>query len=77
MNREEIRACVRLYLITDDTGRSPGELADTVRRAIEGGVTAVQLREKHASPQMIRAHVAALTPCARKPGCPCSSMPIC
>lgn len=46
---------VRLYLITDDSPRSPQDLADTIARAIEGGVTAVQFREKK-RPTESRAH---------------------
>lgn len=42
---------MRLYLITDDKGRSAVELASIVQEAISGGVTAVQFREKSAPPE--------------------------
>jgi thiamine-phosphate pyrophosphorylase len=41
---------LRLYLITDDAARSPVELADIIMKAIDGGVTAVQFREKNCGP---------------------------
>lgn len=43
-------ADLRLYLITDDIGRSAHELATVVGKAITGGATMVQFREKTASP---------------------------
>jgi thiamine-phosphate pyrophosphorylase len=39
----------RLYLITDGKACSPEELACKVEKAIRGGVTAIQIREKHFS----------------------------
>lgn len=41
---------MRVYLITDDTGRSPAELTEIIAAAIAGGVTAVQFREKNCGP---------------------------
>ncbi len=41
---------MRLYLITDDSGRSVSELTDRVARGIAGGATAVQFREKNCGP---------------------------
>lgn len=41
-----VAADFRLYLITDDAGRTADELAALVARGIAGGVTAVQFREK-------------------------------
>ena len=38
-----------VYLITDDSGRSPANLADVISRAILGGVNCVQFREKSLS----------------------------
>ncbi len=38
-----------LTLVTDRRGLAPGEFYSVVREAAEGGVTAVQLREKNAS----------------------------
>ena len=38
-----------LYLVTDTALCSPRSVADVVRAAVAGGVTAVQVRDKHAS----------------------------
>lgn len=43
---------MRLYLITDDSGKSPEQIARCVSRAIDGGVTAVQFREKNCGPTL-------------------------
>lgn len=40
---------MRLYLITDDRGRSVDELVSIVSAAMRGGVSAVQFREKSAT----------------------------
>ena len=40
----------KLYLITDDSGRSPLNLTERVERGIAGGATAVQFREKNGGP---------------------------
>jgi len=40
----------KLYLITDDSGRTPPRLADCIERGIAGGATAVQFREKNCGP---------------------------
>ncbi len=42
--------CMRLYLITDDSGRSVADLSDRVARGVAGGATAVQFREKNCGP---------------------------
>lgn len=39
-----------LYLITDDKGRKPEELAELIENAIMGGVNLVQFREKSSGP---------------------------
>lgn len=41
---------MRLYLITDDSGRSVADLTNRVARGIAGGATAVQFREKNCGP---------------------------
>lgn len=38
-----------LYLVTDPSYYSPQELPDVISRAIAGGVSVVQLRDKHAT----------------------------
>lgn len=42
---------VRLYLVTGDVGAR--SLTDVVRAAVDGGVTMVQLRDKHAEPEAL------------------------
>jgi thiamine-phosphate pyrophosphorylase len=42
----DLRKRLALYLVTDDKS-SPEQLLTTVRSALEGGVTTVQLRRKH------------------------------
>ena len=37
---------LRLYLVTDSTGRNEGDFLDIIDKACDGGVTLVQLREK-------------------------------
>lgn len=54
-----------LYLITDDAGRSPEQLETIVRQAICGGVTAVQLREKSASPELLEDYAARISKVCR------------
>jgi len=49
---DNIARCMRLYLITDDAGRMPADLAERVERGIAGGATAVQFREKNGGPSM-------------------------
>lgn len=48
----DLMQSMRLYLITDDSARGPEELADRVARALDGGVTAVQFREKNSGAAM-------------------------
>lgn len=45
MTPDQLRAALRLYLVVDPD-HTAGDLADTVRAAITGGVTIVQLRSK-------------------------------
>lgn len=48
-SRDAVRDMLRLYAVTDSRWLAGEDLADVVRRAIEGGVTCVQLREKDVS----------------------------
>lgn len=48
----DIASLLRLYLITDDTARSPADLTERVTRGLAGGATAVQFREKNCGPSM-------------------------
>jgi len=61
---------LRLCLITDDAGRPTGELAAIVEGALEGGVTAVQYREKSASAPVVADHLRVLSPICRRRGAP-------
>ena len=46
---ERLRDALRLYLVTDQPSLKGRPLLDVVQAAVQGGVTCVQLREKHAS----------------------------
>lgn len=63
-----LREKFRLYLITDDKGRSLQELTRIVEAALRGGVTAVQLREKHASVTQLFRMVEFIAPLCRQYG---------
>jgi thiamine-phosphate pyrophosphorylase len=47
MNAEQLRAALRLYLVTDQTAMRGRTLTDVVLAAVQGGVSCVQLREKN------------------------------
>lgn len=49
MPRRDPAAYLPLYLVTDTALCAPRSVADVVATAIEGGVTCVQVRDKHAS----------------------------
>lgn len=52
--QDEIRAAMRLYAVTDRRWLRPGEtLGSVCRRALENGVTLIQLREKDLPPAEI------------------------
>ncbi|MCX7624727.1 MAG: thiamine phosphate synthase [Candidatus Sumerlaeaceae bacterium] len=63
-----LRERFRLYLITDDTGRPLRELIAIVEAALQGGVTAVQLREKHASVTDLSRMVESIAPICKRYG---------
>lgn len=65
-----IKKALRLYLITDDSGRSLTELIDRVARGIEGGVTAVQFREKGCAPTMCSKAIEGLSALCSDAGVP-------
>lgn len=46
---ERLRQLLRLYLVTDQDSLREHTLTDVVQAAVQGGVTCVQLREKHSS----------------------------
>lgn len=47
--RPQLRQILRLYLVTDPDSLRGRTLTDVVLAAVQGGVTCVQLRDKHAS----------------------------
>lgn len=51
---------VRLYLVTDHASLAGRTLCDVVVEAVQGGVTCVQLREKHLNTRDFVAHAVAL-----------------
>ncbi len=59
-SRERLRDALRLYLVTDQPSLKGRTLIDVVQSAVQGGVTCVQLREKHASSRDFYAQAVAL-----------------
>jgi thiamine-phosphate pyrophosphorylase len=55
-----LREALRLYLVTDQPSLKGRTLIDVVQSAVQGGVTCVQLREKHASSRDFYAQAVAL-----------------
>ncbi|MEN0001922.1 MAG: thiamine phosphate synthase [Pseudomonadota bacterium] len=49
VNPEAVRKSLKLYLVTDPVRCAPIGVVETVQRAVKGGVTCVQLRDKSAS----------------------------
>lgn len=61
---------LRLYLVTGEAPPGGRPLAETVRRAVEGGVTCVQLRAKTASARALLAQARELLALLRPRGVP-------
>ena len=59
-SRARLRDALRLYLVTDQPSLKGRTLIDVVQAAVLGGVTCVQLREKHASSRDFYAQAVAL-----------------
>ena len=59
-SRERLRDALRLYLVTDQPSLKGRALIDVVQAAVQGGVTCVQLREKHANSRDFHALAVAL-----------------
>ncbi len=59
-SRARLREALRLYLVTDGPSLKDRTLIDLVQSAVQGGVTCVQLREKHASSRDFYAQAVAL-----------------
>jgi thiamine-phosphate pyrophosphorylase len=60
----------RLYLITDNRGRSAGDLDRIAGAAIKGGVTAIQFREKNTAPSQNQKSYAAIAQRCHDAGIP-------
>jgi thiamine-phosphate pyrophosphorylase len=59
-SRARLRDALRLYLVTDQPSLKGRALIDVVQAAVLGGVTCVQLREKHANSRDFYAQAVAL-----------------
>jgi len=59
-SRERLCDALKLYLVTDQASLRGRTLTDVVQAAVQGGVTCVQLREKHANSRDFHAQAVAL-----------------
>lgn len=64
------REWIRLYAVTDRSWLGGRTLAEAVEQALRGGVTMVQLREKHASDSELIALAKTLAPVCARYGAP-------
>ncbi len=63
--------CLRLYAVTDSRWLTPGEpLEDAVEDVLRGGVTLVQLRDKHAAKDELLRQARLLRPVCHRHGVP-------
>jgi thiamine-phosphate pyrophosphorylase len=62
----QLRDRFRLYLITDDRGGEADVLVARIEAALRGGVGAVQLREKKASPAQLARLIELIAPLCRR-----------
>ena len=65
-----LKAATRLILVTDDIGRSAGQLARIVAEALAGGATMVHLRERRATPRQARSALKAVAGACLAAGVP-------
>lgn len=63
--REQIRAALRLYAVTDNAWLAGRTLASCVREALAGGATFLQLRDKQATTEELIEAARTLMPIAR------------
>jgi thiamine-phosphate pyrophosphorylase len=59
-SRMQLQAALRLYLVTDQASLLGRSLTDVVQEAVQGGVSCVQLREKHLNSRDFYAQAVAL-----------------
>lgn len=69
-SRARLREALRLYLVTDRASLRGRTLADVVLQAVHGGVSCVQLREKHLDSRDFHAQAVALMALLRPFGVP-------
>lgn len=67
---QDIRAALKLYAVTDNAWLGERMLAECVGEALDGGATFVQLRDKHANADELRAEAAELLALCRAAGVP-------
>ena len=67
---EAIRRALKLYAVTDNAWLGERTLAECVEEALAGGTTFVQLRDKHASAEDLRAEAEDLLALCRAAGGP-------
>ena len=67
---EAIRRALKLYAVTDNAWLGERTLAECVEEALAGGTTFVQLRDKHASAEDLRAEAEELLALCRAAGVP-------
>lgn len=70
LTKQSIRSLFRLYLVTDPGMRWSKDLVESVRMAINGGVTAVQYRNKNASTSQAIEEASRLLEICRSEGVP-------
>lgn len=69
-DKKNLKAALRLYAVTDNAWLGERTLASCVEKALEGGATFVQLRDKHAAPDALVAEAAELLALCRAAGVP-------
>lgn len=69
-NKENLKDALKLYAVTDNAWLGERTLAQCVEEALAGGVTFVQLRDKHAAPDALAAEAAELLALCRDAGVP-------
>lgn len=70
MNTNEIRKALLLYAVTDPVWARDGSQLGVVREALEGGVTMLQLRDKHADTASLARQAKEILPLCREYGVP-------
>ena len=69
-DKRNLKAALRLYAVTDNAWLGERTLTQCVKEALTGGATFVQLRDKHASDEALRAEAAELLALCRDAGVP-------